>query len=155
MSRRPHAGRHALQRATSAASRHSAARASSTSGDDQVVGLDEHFRPITASIDELDAVSTLPQCPVCLMKSSSLILHPCRHSICNKCLDGWMRAAAKRADDGASACTPPCPMCRAPITGWHESEAGERGAADAPLETDAEPGQPRRRGTSARLRIVV
>ena len=52
---------------------------------EQVVGLDEHFRPITTTIEELtDAVSTLPQCPVCLMKNSTLILHPCRHSICKK-----------------------------------------------------------------------
>ena len=47
-------------------------------------------------------------------------------------------------------------MCRAPITGYHESEAGERGAGDAPLDQDAPAGGPRNgRGTSARLEIVV
>lgn len=122
-----------------------AGQLSTAGGQDQVVGLDEHFRPIMTTIDELtEIVSTLPQCPVCLMKTSSLILEPCRHSICKKCLDGW---TTKSSSD-----TPPCPMCRAPISGWHESAAGERGAGDAPLD-EGESGPKHR--TSASLQIVV
>ena len=117
-----------------------AGQLSTAGGQEQVVGLDENFRPIVTTIDELtDAVSTLPQCPVCLMKISSLILHPCRHSICKKCLDGWMARS--------TSSMPPCPMCRAPISGWHESEAGERGAGDALLDESA--------GRGAGLRVVV
>ena len=117
-----------------------AGQLSTAGGQEQVVGLDENFRPIVTTIDELtDAVSTLPQCPVCLLKISGLILHPCRHSICKKCLDGWMARS--------TSSMPPCPMCRAPISGWHECEAGERGAGDALLDESA--------GRGAGLRVVV
>ena len=65
-----------------------------------------------------------------------------------QCLDGWM--AARKTDGGCDSTAPPCPMCRSQITGWHESEAGERGAGDAPLD-----GVLHGKGTSARLTIVV